>query len=344
MMKRAIASMLSLMLLLSFCTLAAAADPQPVFTISASETSSEIGQEVQVVITGDHLKDMYGFEIQLTYDKSKLKFVRAKTAIAGFSVPALEDDGRLVFAHTKVGKVSGESGKVQLAELTFTTIAAGKAPIELKRVKLVNSAVQATEPKTDVRMDVEVTQQVVEIEVFHDIAGHWAEANITKAATLGLVDGYPDGTFRPQALITRAEFTAMLVRAIPMLQAEEQPLEFADRADIPAWAVPEISAAVAAGIVTGYEDQTFRAARQITRTELAVMVMRTLGEVDDPAKTTTFADANQIPAWAHPSIAEAVELGFVQGRGNNQFVPQANATRAEAVTLILKLYEYMTQQ
>ncbi|WP_169447664.1 S-layer homology domain-containing protein [Paenibacillus daejeonensis] len=336
--------MLSLIMLLSFSTLVAAADPQPVFAISASATSSEVGQEVRVTITGDHLKDMYGFEIQFTYDKSRLKFERATTAIAGFSVPAHEEDDRLVFAHTKVGRVNGENGKVQLAELTFTTIAAGKAPIELKRVKLVNSAVQATEPTTDARMDVEVTQQVVEIEVFPDIAGHWAENNIMKAATLGLVDGYPDGTFRPQAFITRAEFTAMLVRAIPMSLVEGQPLEFADLSEIPAWAVPEITAAVAAGIVTGYEDLTFRAARQITRAELAVMVMRTLGEVDDPAKTTSFADANQIPAWAHPSIAEAVDLGFVQGRGNNQFVPQANATRAEAVTLILKLYEYMTQQ
>lgn len=337
MINRVMASMLIFVLLLSYNTPAASAESDPVFTLSASDARAEVGRDIRVIVTGEQLQDMYGFELQLTYDKSKLEFREAKSAISGFSVPIHDEEGQFIFAHTKIGRTPSESGRVDMAEITFRMIAAGKTSVELKRVKLVSSEIKAHEPKANVRIDLDITQQ---LKVFKDISGHWAKENIERAASLNIVEGYPDGTFRPQELVTRAEFTVMLVRALSMPQAADQPLGFIDLSQIPSWAVPAVSQAVSAGIVTGYEDHTFRAAKAINRAEMAVMAMRTTGVPIDTGKTTGFSDANQMAAWARPFIAHAAELGILQGRGNNLFAPNANATRAEAVTLILTLLDY----
>lgn len=338
MINRVMASVIIFVLLLSHPTPAALAVSDPVFRLTASDARAEVGRDVRVIVTGEQLQDMYGFEIQLTYDKSKLAFKEAKSAISGFSVPVHEEEeGQLLFAHTKVGRTPGESGRLEMAVVTFRMIAAGKTSVELERVKLVNSEIKAQESKADVRFDLDITGQ---LKVFKDISGHWAKENIEKAASQNIVDGYPDGTFRPQELVTRAEFTVMLIRALSMPQTAEKPLEFSDVSQIPAWAVPAVGQAVSAGIVTGYEDHAFRAAKPVNRAEMAVMAMRTTDVSIDTGKATAFADGNQIAAWAHPFIAHAVELGILQGRGNNLFAPNANATRAEAVTLIVDILDY----
>lgn len=117
-------------------------------------------------------------------------------------------------------------------------------------------------------------------------------------------------------------------------------LSFADEAKIPDWAKPFVSEAVGAGVIKGYDDNTFRANNPITRAEMAVMIMRASGIKVNSENKSTFADANQIPAWALPSVTTAVEAGLIKGRGNNRFVPGDHTTRAEAVTLILALIDY----
>ena len=68
-----------------------------------------------------------------------------------------------------------------------------------------------------------------------DTAGHWAENMIRKAIEDGLVQGYPDETFRPNKPINRAEFTALLVRGLNL--KEEDELTFKDADGLPEWAV-----------------------------------------------------------------------------------------------------------
>ncbi|NIK78732.1 hypothetical protein FHS15_003878 [Paenibacillus castaneae] len=175
--------------------------------------------------------------------------------------------------------------------------------------------------------------------VFTDISGHWAKVSIQEAIKLGFIAGYTDGTFRPNAQTSRSEFAAMLSRTLK-LEGEGEELAFADLEQIPAWARPFIARTTAAGILQGYSDHTFRPDRNITRAEMAVMIVRALGlKVDSNAKTT-FADANTIPAWAKPYVAAANEAGLIKGRGNNLFAPNENATRAEAVIMILALLNY----
>jgi hypothetical protein len=172
---------------------------------------------------------------------------------------------------------------------------------------------------------------------FSDISGHWAEANIRQAVSNGIVKGYEDGTFKPRNTVTRAEFSVMLMNAWKA-QGEGSELTFTDTAQIGAWAKKAVAQAVQAGIVAGYTDGTFGPNAEITRAEMALMVAKVLGSPIERSTETGFADDEDIPVWAKGSIAYMNQSGIIQGKGNNIFAPHDHATRAEAVTVMLKVW------
>lgn len=174
---------------------------------------------------------------------------------------------------------------------------------------------------------------------FGDAEKHWAEDSISKAVKLGIVNGFPDGTFKPDDPMTRLQFAAMIVRALK-LTASGSAASFADQSDIPAWAEDAVAAAVQMGILQGYEDQTLRPNQTINRAEMITMLMR-VQKTDFPAQpnSTTFKDSEEIPAWAKSSVDYAVSQGLVVGNDENLFAPGDAATRAEAVTVLLRMLE-----
>ncbi|QGQ98841.1 DUF1533 domain-containing protein [Paenibacillus psychroresistens] len=172
---------------------------------------------------------------------------------------------------------------------------------------------------------------------FSDITGHWSETDIKLAVSSGIVTGYPDGTFKPNHTVTRAEFSVMLVNML-MLQGADVPLTFTDTAKIGAWAQKAVALAVREGIIKGYVDGSFRPDAEITRAEMAVMIANAWSHSSNKAEVTTgFADDKDIAAWAKSSVAFLKLDGIVQGNSNNQFAPQDLATRAEALTVLLKV-------
>lgn len=173
---------------------------------------------------------------------------------------------------------------------------------------------------------------------FTDISRHWAEAQIRQAVEQGIVNGYPDGTFKPNSTVTRAEFTLMLMNAIKP-KGEGTEFRFSDVQEIGTWAQTAVAQSVAVGIVTGYSDGTFRPNANITRAELAVMIARAVGATSKQTTSTGFVDDSEIPAWAKSAISSMKELGIISGRGDNSFAPQATATRAEAITLVMNLLQ-----
>ncbi|WP_212963256.1 cadherin-like beta sandwich domain-containing protein [Cohnella xylanilytica] len=177
---------------------------------------------------------------------------------------------------------------------------------------------------------------------FTDIAGHWGEQSIVRAATLKLVSGYLDGTFKPNAPVTRAEFTVMLASALK-LDGTGVALAFKDEAKIGAWAKQAVALAVQEGIVTGDGGGNFRPEAKITRAEMAAMIAKALNVSPEANAITGFADDKDIPKWAKGSAEAIRELGIVSGRGGNSFAPNGAATRAEAVVMLLRLLEVREQ-
>lgn len=165
---------------------------------------------------------------------------------------------------------------------------------------------------------------------FKDISGHWAEANIKSLVASGAVSGYPDGTFRPDGKITRAEFAAMLVKALG-LQSQGGKL-FSDTAGH--WAGDFISTAAALEIVNGYPEGNFRPDDLINREQMAVMTVKAAG-LNWTSGDLTFADTKDISGWALEAVAIAAGRGIMKGYPGNLVRPGGNATRAEAVTVIV---------
>lgn len=168
----------------------------------------------------------------------------------------------------------------------------------------------------------------------NDIKNHWAKKYIEKLVINGAVSGYPDGTFRPDNNITRAEFITMLVKAFK-LESQDKKI-FIDTKEH--WANNFISIAASHEIVSGYEDNTFRPDNLITREEMAVMIAKTT-KLKLDIEESKFTDNSIVSIWAKPYINTVVKNGVIQGYPNNTFQPQKNATRAEAVTIIVRALE-----
>ena len=163
-----------------------------------------------------------------------------------------------------------------------------------------------------------------------DIAGHWAEENIKQLVALGAVSGYPDNIFKPENKITRAEFATILVKAFKL--EPQKGKTFADTEGH--WARDSISTAAYHGIVSGYDATRFGPDDNITREQMAVMIMNA-SQLPAVTAESSLVDSNSISAWAKEAVATAVKNGIINGYPDNTFRPRANATRAEAVTVVV---------
>ncbi|MBP1996042.1 DUF4838 domain-containing protein [Paenibacillus eucommiae] len=184
-----------------------------------------------------------------------------------------------------------------------------------------------------------ITEEEEQNKTFLDIAGHWAEAGIQRAIAAGMINGYLDGSFKPDHAVTRAEFTVMLVNALK-IDVEAEPVHFTDKDAIGDWAESAIAQAAHVGLIHGYEDGSFRPNDPINRAQMAVIIANALGnEVAAPNAASGFADEKDIPAWAKGAVNTVNQLGIIQGRSGNQFVSNAAATRAEAITVLLRMLD-----
>jgi hypothetical protein len=169
-------------------------------------------------------------------------------------------------------------------------------------------------------------------QLFSDVpASYWASEAINELSELGCISGYPDGTFKPENRITRAEFAVVLVKAYNINVAAGK--VFDDTAGH--WAKDYIASAYAAGIVSGYDENSFGPDDPITREQMAVLIVKAAG-LPPAAGESQFTDSAAISGWAKGAVATAAENGIINGYPDQTFRPQGNATRAEAVTVIAK--------
>lgn len=180
---------------------------------------------------------------------------------------------------------------------------------------------------------------------FKDMQGHWAADAVSRLAGMGIVSGYPDGTFGPDRQVTRAEVTAIMAKLLWLEPGKESELNFKDNAAIPAWAKGAVAAAVKEGIIKGYPQPdgstAFEAARQVSRAEMAAMAARVLekklGSIT-PAELK-FTDVAAIPGWAKSSVGTAVAKGIISGYPDGTFKAAKNITRAETAAMVLRLLD-----
>lgn len=174
---------------------------------------------------------------------------------------------------------------------------------------------------------------------FTDIIGYWAENDINEMVAKGIVSGMTDTLFEPDRDITRAEFAALMTRALKLSAANPDTV-FAD-VSVDSWYAEEVAAAAAAGLINGY-DGFFRPEDKITREEMAVVIMKAYlfrGKEPLRGKIDQFLDQDQISQWAKDYVDQAVSVGLISGITFDTFVPGANATRAQGTSLIKRLLD-----
>jgi len=166
---------------------------------------------------------------------------------------------------------------------------------------------------------------------------HWAYEQVNYIGTLGIIKGYPDGNFKPEGNITRAESAALLIRTKvggDELVPTAEGVVFKD-VSLRHWAIKYVNLAAKEGIVKGYPDGTFRPSGNITRAEGLAMIAR-FGEVKERAYLgTEFRDV-AARHWAAPIIAGAYQEGMLVHFKDQPFEPNKKLTRAEAVELLYR--------
>ena len=181
-------------------------------------------------------------------------------------------------------------------------------------------------------------QTPAEKPVFYDIENiDWAKDAILYLNSKNIILGDGSGKFRPNDNITREEFTKLVVVAFGIPTAEGT-VKFID-VDENNWAKAYIDTAYENGIVNGTGESKFGLGTNITRQDMAVMVLRAaekIGKVFAEGEIIS-EDANTVADYAKDAMGKLMKAGIINGTGNNMVEPHANATRAQAAKIIYAL-------
>lgn len=183
-----------------------------------------------------------------------------------------------------------------------------------------------------------VAQYTNQYPLFYDLQGNWANSCIVKLANQGIINGYPDGSFRPMMYINRAEFAAIVGKAFPQIPRTRRRVEFRD-VQVYDWAHNHVAEAYQRNFLSGYPGRVFKPSQRITRSQVLVALASGLNYV--PSRNvistlkTNFADANKIPQYAQSKIAAATERSIVVNYPDVRFLhPNKQATRAEVAAFL----------
>ncbi|MBD2346329.1 DUF1565 domain-containing protein [Anabaena subtropica] len=169
---------------------------------------------------------------------------------------------------------------------------------------------------------------------FLDLPGHWAVAFVEALVNKGLLSGFPDGTFAPDAPITRAQYAAVIAKTF-QLPTNNQPPKFPDiKSDF--WAASAITKASQMGFISGFPDGTFRPAQNLTKVQAIVSIVNGLKlSGGSPNVLSIYRDRAQIPSYATNPIAVATQKNLVVNYPQtDQLEPLRDITRAEIAALI----------
>lgn len=171
---------------------------------------------------------------------------------------------------------------------------------------------------------------------FADMADHWAKESVERMNVLGIVNGYADGTFRPEVSVTRAEFAKMISAALGLGNAAAH-FDDVTQND---WYYGVVGAAAQAGIVNG-DGENFDPERYITRQDAAVIIHRAIvfkGK-NLAGNSVGFNDEVSIADYAKDAVNALAANGIVNGFGGG-FMPTDNITRAEAAALVERMIDF----
>ncbi|MBU8906041.1 S-layer homology domain-containing protein [Desertibacillus haloalkaliphilus] len=170
---------------------------------------------------------------------------------------------------------------------------------------------------------------------FNDIEGKYYTDPVNVLYEKGILKGYGDGTFAPDRDVTRAEAAAMLARSLNLDTERTVGEPVFDDVE-GGWYYGVIAALKEEGIIKGYEDNTFKPNQEITRAEIAKMIVSAYNHLEkNPDADLPFTDVTD-GDWFKEYIAAINESEITKGISDTEFAPRENTSRAEASTFIYR--------
>lgn len=172
-----------------------------------------------------------------------------------------------------------------------------------------------------------------------DIQDHWAYTYILRGIQLGFINGYPDGTFLPDNPVSRAEFAKMVNAALGNTGTASTTFS-----DVPGfeWFYQDVSKAVAATYVAGYDDGTFLPNKAISRQEAAVMIARIVPSYGATSNLSVYSDGNRVADWAAEYVRKVVGKGYLGAYDDGLLHPEDSLTRAQTAKIICSILDKET--
>ncbi|QDX91004.1 S-layer homology domain-containing protein (plasmid) [Brevibacillus laterosporus] len=171
---------------------------------------------------------------------------------------------------------------------------------------------------------------------YKDTLGHWAGKDIEYMVSLGLLKGYPDGTFRPNNPISKAEFAALFERTIQYVKKEDMPLlDLTTFHDVNKndWFYASVKKLEKRGNISiaNYPIRKLQPSITIPRQEMGLWISK---EVNPTPKGLSFTDSNQIKY--KEEVRKVVAAQLLQGYPDGTFRPNGNTTRAEVASILVR--------
>jgi N-acetylmuramoyl-L-alanine amidase len=226
---------------------------------------------------------------------------------------------------TTVRRSSGGGSSRSSKKTTTTTTEATTVDDDTETTTSEDDTEVSTEESTETTTEATTTGNVD----LSDVDNHWAKDFIASAFGKGYVKGYDDNTYKPEKAVTRAEFIQILYNIFG--KEESKDVTFADVKGNE-WYYDSLKWGVANGIITGYDDNTFKAGKEISREEAAVILSRCVN-IDSNENGVDFKDGSNISAWAKDGVDLISKIGIMKGDDNGNFNPKKSLTRAETAVI-----------
>ncbi|WP_171056124.1 S-layer homology domain-containing protein [Paenibacillus sinopodophylli] len=181
---------------------------------------------------------------------------------------------------------------------------------------------------------------------FADTEKHWAKESINNMGARMIMNGDGANQYYPNLSITRAEFVALLVRALGIKQLSETPV-FTD-VDVTDWFSTVVQSAHEYSLISGFSDSSFRPNELVTREQAMIMMSKAMTltglkpkspAANDSEVLQPFIDQGEISTWAKTSFIDSLEAGLITGRSATILAPKGFITRAETAVLIERLLQ-----
>lgn len=175
-------------------------------------------------------------------------------------------------------------------------------------------------------------------QVWPDVQGHWAAKSLQSLADKGWIQGYKDGNIRPDRAVSRAEFVAILTRALGTAGDESPSTSFTDMQGH--WAGSAVDFAHRQGWIQGLTAQTFGPDESLTREQAMVILshaMQNQTSISSTAALQSYKDEQQIAAWASAAFQNAVSSGWISGYPDGTLKPKAAISRGEMAELLVRI-------